>query len=137
MDFIALHDFKARTEHECDLKKHELVNVQYEPSNVPGFYFGDTESGAMGLFPTDYVTYVETATANTYQDGTDRLLSFEQGETLTVLRKQVGSDPSWWKAMNQRGQVGLVPAASVNYRPQAAPEIPKQQHVPRTPRQML
>jgi hypothetical protein len=34
MDFVALFDFKARTQHECSLKKYELVDVKYEPSNV-------------------------------------------------------------------------------------------------------
>jgi predicted RND superfamily exporter protein len=76
------------------------------------------------------VTHVQTATAFTSQDSTARLVAFEAGEQLTILKKEVGGDASWWKGMNQRGQVGLLPASAVNMRPQPAPSIPQQFHAP-------
>jgi Niemann-Pick C1 protein len=57
-------------------------------------------------------------------------VAFSTGESLTILKREVGGDTSWWKGMNQRGQVGLLPSSAVSMRPQPAPIIPQQLHVP-------
>ncbi len=129
---IAKYAYQAQQADEISLEKGERVMVLEKSSD--GWWKGRKENNEMGWFPSNYVdmedpdqrTYanppdssgslsttmchkVETVvTLYPYVSCNSEELSFEKDETLEIVEKPP-IDPDWWKARNQKGEVGLVP----------------------------
>lgn len=133
---IAKYAYQAQQPDELSLVKGDKVLVIEKCSD--GWWKGRTESNEKGWFPSNYVieeyehdshdmnTYANPApsTASDSRSGDECLetvitlypfsssngeeLSFDKDEKLDIVDKPP-SDPEWWRARNERGEVGLVP----------------------------
>ena len=131
---IVKYAYQAQQADEITLAKGERIFVLEKSSD--GWWKGRKESNEIGWFPSNYVeqeglhdarTYanppapssgdstkchedsVETVvTLYAYTSSNNEELSFEKDELLEILEKPI-VDPDWWKARNQKGEVGLIP----------------------------
>jgi len=131
---IAKYAYQAQQADEISLEKGERIMVLEKSSD--GWWKGRKDNNEMGWFPSNYVdtedpdqrTYanppetssglsttkchhpcVETVvTLYPYTSSNSEELSFEKDETLEIVEKPP-IDPDWWKARNQKGEIGLVP----------------------------
>lgn len=131
---IAKYAYQAQQADEISLEKGERIMVLEKSSD--GWWKGRKENNELGWFPSNYVdmedpdqrTYanppatsgdlsttkchnvcVETVvTLYPYVSSNSEELSFEKDETLEIVEKPP-IDPDWWKARNQKGEIGLVP----------------------------
>lgn len=130
---IVKYNYEAQQPDEVSLSKGARVLVM-EKSN-DGWWKGECD-GTVGWFPSNYVleeaddandsshNYTPAGSANnTLQSGgcldvvlalysftsqNEEELSFQRGEHLEIIDRPE-NDPDWWKARNQKNEVGLVP----------------------------
>ncbi|CAD7079758.1 unnamed protein product [Hermetia illucens] len=120
---IVKYNYQAQQPDELSLTKGTRILI-LEKSN-DGWWRGQS-GNAVGWFPSNYTTeecdndeQVHTyAMAENVLDivvalysfvsNNDQELSFEKGDRLEILDRP-SSDPDWYKARNQSGQIGLVP----------------------------
>ncbi|XP_055940175.1 cytoplasmic protein NCK2-like [Argiope bruennichi] len=130
---IVKYNYEAQQPDEVSLSKGARVLVM-EKSN-DGWWKGECD-GVIGWFPSNYVleeaddandsshNYTPAGSANnTLQSGgcldvvlalysftsqNEEELSFQRGEHLEIIDRPE-NDPDWWKARNQKNEVGLVP----------------------------
>lgn len=115
---------------EMSLTKGEQVTVLEK--SIDGWWKGRRQDSNMGWFPSNYVEIIEQNENNApeystaamleprineqenvvalyaFTGSTPEELSFEKGDRLVIINKP-GDDPDWWRAQNERGQIGLVP----------------------------
>ena len=130
--------YQSQQTDELSLNKADHVIVMEKSSD--GWWKGRKDTGEVGWFPSNYVQPLndEASDVSTYADpagptpndsvSQDCLevvialyafistnseeLSFEKDERLEVVEKPE-TDPEWWKARNERGEIGLVPKTYV------------------------
>ncbi|XP_053693553.1 cytoplasmic protein NCK1 [Sabethes cyaneus] len=119
---IVKYNYQAQQQDELSLIKGTRILI-LEKSN-DGWWRGQSGS-ATGWFPSNYTTEeTEDDTVHTYamaenvldivvalysfNSNNDTELSFEKGDRLEILDRPV-TDPEWYKARNNNGQIGLVP----------------------------
>ena len=130
---IAKFSYHARQLDELSLTKGERVIVIEKSSD--GWWKGKKDSN-VGWFPSNYVEidvddlqdtslYASPADSSVsdvknldclemvvtlypFTSSNSEELSFEKDETLEIIDKPA-IDPEWWKARNQKGDIGLVP----------------------------
>ena len=141
---IAKYHYSPKRPDEIPLTKGERVMVLEK--SIDGWWKGrKSDNITSGWFPSNYVDieqneyttaadldeydqnsrndnhdndipHHETVTAlYSFQSTTDEELTFEKGEKLVILDKP-SEDPDWWKALNGRGEVGLIPRNYVQTR---------------------
>ena len=130
---IAKFAYESQQADEMGLLKGDRVMVLEKSSD--GWWRGRKDDNQSGWFPSNYVIEeVSASDVGMYAhadrgDGDNKLgdecieavvtlypytsrnseeLSFEKDEVLDVMDKPL-VDPDWWKARNQKGEVGLVP----------------------------
>lgn len=125
---IVKFNYTLQRPDEMSLTKGEQVTV-LEKSN-DGWWKGRKLDNSVGWFPSNYVEIIEQNENTEYSTAamlepriqeqetvvaiyaftgsTQVELSFEKGERLVIIDKP-GDDPDWWRAQNERGDVGLVP----------------------------
>ncbi len=130
---VAKYAYQAQQSDELSLQKSDRV-VVLEKCN-DGWWKGRKEyDNQIGWFPSNYVEIDDMQDTRTYAHPPDSLLaklgndesletvitlypyissnseelSFDKDETLEIIEKPP-IDPEWWKARNQRGEVGLIP----------------------------
>ena len=115
---------------EMSLTKGEQVTVLEK--SIDGWWKGRRQDNNMGWFPSNYVEIIEqnendapeystaamleprineqenVVALYAFTGSTPEELSFEKGDRLVIINKP-GDDPDWWRAQNERGQIGLVP----------------------------
>lgn len=117
------YNYQAQQADELSLQKGTRILI-LEKSN-DGWWRGQS-GNSVGWFPSNYTTEEcdNDDTLHTYamaenvidimvalysfNSNNDQELSFEKGDRLEILDRPA-SDPEWFKARNQQGQVGLVP----------------------------
>lgn len=102
---------------------HSLVFFNQRISTL-GWWRGQSE-GRAGWFPSNYTTEENdndeihtyamaesvldiVVALYSFNSNNDTELSFEKGDRLEIIDRPP-SDPEWFKARNQKGQIGLVP----------------------------
>jgi len=132
---IAKYDYEANQDDELSISKGDRIVVLEKSPD--GWWKGRKGTGQVGWFPSNYVTLEDDAqdmsmyanpasscsenlstdledsietvvTLYAYEGSNSEELTFEKDELLEILQKPT-NDPDWWRARNQRGDVGLVP----------------------------
>ncbi|KAK3094391.1 hypothetical protein FSP39_001146 [Pinctada imbricata] len=130
---IAKFNYSPKRADEISLLKGERIMVLEK--SIDGWWKGrKSDNITTGWFPSNYVDldqneYTTAADLDEYeqnshndelphhetvfalyafQSNTNEELAFEKGEKLVILDKP-SEDPDWWKALNSRGEVGLIP----------------------------
>uniref|UniRef100_A0A1A9UPK8 Cytoplasmic protein NCK1 n=1 Tax=Glossina austeni TaxID=7395 RepID=A0A1A9UPK8_GLOAU len=119
---VVKYNYQAQQPDELSLTKGTRILI-LEKSN-DGWWRGQSGS-AVGWFPSNYTTEdCDNDGVHTYamaenvldivvalysfNSNNDQELSFEKGDRLEIVDRPA-SDPDWYKARNNQGQVGLVP----------------------------
>uniref|UniRef100_A0A336LQX5 CSON001179 protein n=1 Tax=Culicoides sonorensis TaxID=179676 RepID=A0A336LQX5_CULSO len=120
---IVKYNYQAQQPDELPLTKGTQILI-LEKSN-DGWWRGQSGS-QVGWFPSNYTTEENDNDENvhtyamaenvldivvalySFTSNNDTELSFEKGDRLEVLDRPI-TDPEWYKARNQAGQIGLVP----------------------------
>ncbi|XP_076343991.1 SH2/SH3 adapter protein dreadlocks-like [Tachypleus tridentatus] len=135
---VAKYNYTARQSDEISLVKGTRILVLEKSSD--GWWKGEF-NGAIGWFPSNYIVEegddkngVNKCPQVSFGNGASALkegecldivtalysytaqnkeeLTFQKDENLEVIEKPV-NDPGWWKARNQKGEIGLVPKTYV------------------------
>lgn len=117
------YNYQAQQPDEISLTKGTQILI-LEKSN-DGWWRGQS-GNAVGWFPSNYTTEENENEDNlhtyamaenvldivvalySFNSNNDSELSFEKGDRLEILDRPL-TDPEWFKARNQSGQIGLVP----------------------------
>ncbi|XP_037959712.1 cytoplasmic protein NCK1 [Teleopsis dalmanni] len=120
---IVKYNYQAQQADELSLTKGTRILI-LEKSN-DGWWRGQS-GNAVGWFPSNYTTedcdndgeiHTYAMAENvldivvalySFSSNNDQELSFEKGDRLEIVDRPA-SDPDWYKARNNQGQVGLVP----------------------------
>ncbi|ALC37926.1 dock [Drosophila busckii] len=120
---IVKYNYQAQQPDELSLTKGTRILI-LEKSN-DGWWRGQS-GNAVGWFPSNYTTedcdndgeiHTYAMAENvldivvalySFTSNNDQELSFEKGDRLEIVDRPA-SDPDWYKARNNQGQVGLVP----------------------------
>lgn len=120
---IVKYNYQAQQPDELSLTKGTRILI-LEKSN-DGWWRGQS-GNAVGWFPSNYTTeecdndeqlHTYAMAENvldivvalySFVSNNDQELSFEKGDRLEIIDRP-SSDPDWYKARNQAGQIGLVP----------------------------
>ncbi|XP_058979955.1 cytoplasmic protein NCK1 [Musca domestica] len=120
---IVKYNYQAQQPDELSLTKGTRILI-LEKSN-DGWWRGQS-GNAVGWFPSNYTTedcdndgeiHTYAMAENvldivvalySFNSNNDQELSFEKGDRLEIVDRPA-SDPDWYKARNNQGQVGLVP----------------------------
>ncbi|XP_039949372.1 cytoplasmic protein NCK1 [Bactrocera neohumeralis] len=120
---IVKYNYQAQQPDELSLSKGTRILI-LEKSN-DGWWRGQS-GNAVGWFPSNYTTedcdndgeiHTYAMAENvldivvalySFSSNNDQELSFEKGDRLEIVDRPA-SDPDWYKARNNQGQVGLVP----------------------------
>lgn len=121
---VVKYNYQAQQADELSLTKGTRILI-LEKSN-DGWWRGQSGS-SVGWFPSNYTTeeldnnednlHTYAMAENVldivvalyaFSSNNDQELSFEKGDRLEIIDRPV-SDPEWFRARNQQGQIGLVP----------------------------
>lgn len=121
---IVKYNYQAQQPDELSLTKGTRILI-LEKSN-DGWWRGQS-GNSVGWFPSNYTTEecdndeqlhtyamaenvldIVQVALYSFVSNNDQELSFEKGDRLEILDRP-SSDPDWYKARNQSGQIGLVP----------------------------
>lgn len=127
---IVKFNYSQQRPDEMSLTKGEQVTVLEK--SIDGWWKGRRQDNHVGWFPSNYVEIIEqnensvpeystaamleprileqenVVALYAFTGSTPEELSFEKGDRLVIINKP-GDDPDWWRAQNERGQIGLVP----------------------------
>lgn len=124
---IVKYTYEPKNDDELAIQKGEKVWIVDKSSD--GWWKGRRDgSNHLGWFPSNYLydddsyNTADDEPDNSYDDScvervltlyaysaqSSEELSFDKDEMLDILNKPE-KDPDWWKARNNRGQVGLIP----------------------------